>query len=92
MYRDLRFIIPFMAQFGLWLSGVVIPVNTFGRYGSVLFALNPFAGLVSGWRSALVGTPFDWPLLLGSLTLSPLLLLVGVAYFRSVERRFADIA
>ena len=91
MYRDLRFIIPFMAQFGLWLSGVVIPTSTFGRYAGV-FALNPFAGLVSGWRSALVGTPFDWTLLLGSLVLSPLLLLAGVAYFRSVERRFADIA
>ncbi len=91
LYRDLRFLIPFITQFGLWLSGVPFPPSIFGRWQS-LMALNPYAGIVSGWRSALVGEPWRPQLLVGSLILCPLLLLVGVWYFRRVERRFADIA
>lgn len=91
LYRDLKFLIPFMSQFGLWLSGVVFPTSIFGRY-ELLLAINPYAGIVSGWRSALVGAPWNWPLLAGSIILSPILLWVGVRYFRRVERRFADIA
>lgn len=91
LYRDLRFLIPFLSQFGLWLSGVVFPTSVFGKY-EVFLAINPYAGLVSGWRSALVGAPWNWPLLAGSIILSPILLWVSVRYFRRVERRFADIA
>ena len=91
LYRDLKFLIPFLSQFGLWLSGVVFPTSIFGRYESLL-AINPFAGIVSGWRSALAGEPWNWPLLAGSIVLSPLLLWFSVRYFRRVERRFADIA
>src|SRR5690606_27085081 len=50
LYRDLRFLIPFLSQFGLWLSGVVFPTSVFGKY-EVVLAINPYAGLVSGWRS-----------------------------------------
>ncbi len=91
LYRDLRFLIPFISQFGLWLSGVPFPISIVGKWQPLL-AVNPYAGIVSGWRSALVGTPWQWELLAGSLIISPLLLVVGIWYFRRVERRFADIA
>ena len=91
MYQDLRFLIPFFTQFGLWLSGVVYPTEILGRYEPIL-ALNPYAGVVSGWRSAVCGTPWQPWLILGSCLVSPIMLWVGVAYFRRVERRFADIA
>jgi lipopolysaccharide transport system permease protein len=91
LYRDLRFLIPTFTQFGLWLSGVVFPTSILGRYEWIL-AFNPFAGVVSGWRSAICGEPWQPILLLGSLVLSPIILWVGIAYFRRVERRFADIA
>ena len=91
MYRDLRFIIPFLTQFGLWLSAVVYPSGIFGRWEWVL-AFNPFAGVVSAWRSVVVGTPWQWDFIAGSVVGSVLLLIVGVRYFRGVERRFADVA
>ena len=91
LYRDLRFLIQFLSQFGLWLSGVAIPTSIFGKYEWVL-AFNPYAGLISAWRWCLVGTDLNIPMLIGSCVGSPLLLLVGVLYFRRVERRFADIA
>ena len=91
LYRDLRFLIPFISQFGLWLSAVPFPLKILGDWKPYL-ALNPFAGIVSGWRSALVAQPWEWELLAGSIVISPLLLVLGVWYFRRVERRFADIA
>ena len=91
LYRDLRFLIPFLTQFGLWLSAVVFPSSIFGRWEPLLL-LNPFAGIVAAWRSVVVGDPWKWDLLGGSVILSLALLWFGVRYFRSVERRFADIA
>jgi lipopolysaccharide transport system permease protein len=91
LYRDLRFLTPFIAQFGMWFSGVVLPPETFGRY-AWLFALNPFSGIVAGFRSAITGQSFLWPHLISSVVMSVALLLFGLFYFRRVERRFADIA
>lgn len=91
LYRDLRFLIPFMTQFGLWLSGVAFPTSIMGKYEWLLM-FNPYAGIISGWRSALIGMPWQPLLLLGSLVLTPLLLVIAVVSFRRVERRFADVA
>ena len=91
LYRDLRFIIPFITQFGLWLSGVVIPTDSFGRH-EVWFALNPFAGIIAGYRSAILGEPWKPLFLVTSVVMCSLLLAFGVFYFKRVERRFADIA
>ena len=98
LYRDLRFLIPFGVQFGLWISAVPFPMRLFldedGRGGVRywLFALNPVSGLVSGWRSAVTGTPWQPVHLTTAVVGSALLLLIGLFYFRRVERRFADIA
>ena len=89
-YRDLKFIVPFFGQFGLWLSAVIYPPETLGEYRWLL-AFNPLAGVISAFRSCIVGMPWDWPLLISSIVMCPLLLVVGVFYFKRVERNFADI-
>lgn len=91
LYRDLRFLIQFLSQFGLWLSGVVLPTSELGRYEWML-AYNPYAGIINAWRYCLVGSELRWDFVLGSVISCPILLVVGVFYFRRVERRFADIA
>jgi lipopolysaccharide transport system permease protein len=91
LYRDLRFLIPFIAQFGMWFSGVIIPLQTFKEH-AWLFAFNPYAGIVAAFRSAVTGEPFYWLHLSSSVVLSVGMLLFGLFYFRRVERRFADIA
>jgi len=92
LYRDIRFIIPFLTQFGLWLSGVIIPLDQVAGDYLWVAAINPYAGIVSAWRSAICGTPWQPELIAGSLILIPIMLVAGVAYFRRVERRFADIS
>jgi len=91
MYRDLKFVIPFFGQFGLWLSAVVVPPETLGSY-RVWLALNPLAGIISSFRTCIVGTPLDIPLVVSSVVFCPILFVLGVFYFKRVERRFADIA
>lgn len=113
MFRDLRFIIPFITQLGIWLTAVVYPQTIFtvpqkdtnGQiirdvHGNALLAadyrdwlaLNPFAGIVQGFRSAILGEPWQWTQLIGSIVLCGLLFVLGLFYFKRVERRFADIA
>jgi lipopolysaccharide transport system permease protein len=92
LYRDLRFIIPFIVQFGLWLSAVPFPLNLFGERTKMLFALNPLTGIISGFRSAITGQPWEWLHLGTSVVLSVALLTFGLFYFKRVERLFADIA
>jgi lipopolysaccharide transport system permease protein len=91
MYRDLRFLLPFITQIGIWLSAVVFPQAILNRYQNWL-ALNPLAGIISGWRSLVLGLPLNHWQLLGSCVMCPIILVVGLFYFRRVERRFADIA
>lgn len=94
LYRDLRFLIPFVVQFGLWLSAVPYPLGLVGEKSLAWYALalNPFTGIVAGFRSAVTGEPWPWLHLATSAGLSAALLVFGLFYFKRVERRFADIA
>ena len=92
LYRDLRFIIPFILQFGLWLSAVPYPLAMFGPRARALLALNPLTGIISGFRSAIAGQPWEWLHLSTSIVMCCGLFVFGVFYFKRVERLFADVA
>lgn len=96
LYRDLRFLIPFFVQFGLWLSAVPYPLSKFDSEGlqgwKLMFALNPLTGIIAGFRSAITGQPWEWVHLCSSIVLCSGLLVFGLFYFKRVERLFADIA
>jgi len=92
-YRDFRFVLPFIVQFGLYVSPVAFPSEVVPAKWRTLYALNPMVGVIDGFR---------WSLLGGHTALSPTglglsllvvvgLLVGGITYFRSVERRFADL-
>ncbi len=94
MYRDFRFLLPFMVQAWQYLSPVMYPVQLVPPKYQWLMALNPMCGIIDGFRSALLGQYQSWqPLNLFVSTLSSIALFVfGMYYFRKTERRFADIA
>nr|WP_256199943.1 ABC transporter permease [Verrucomicrobium spinosum] len=91
-YRDFRYIIPFIVQFGLFISPVGFRTSLIPEQWRLLYSLNPMVGVIDGFRwcfgdeSGLSTTGFFC-----SLATSGLLLIVGVRYFRRMERRFADI-
>jgi lipopolysaccharide transport system permease protein len=91
-YRDVRYVIPFMMQLWMFATPVVYPSSLVpGRY-RVLYGLNPMAGVVDGFRWAILGTRSPgWAPLGVSLLVVSAVLVGGLYYFRRVERSFADM-
>jgi len=90
-YRDVRYVLPFFIQMLLFVTPVIYPASIAGKY-SKLLALNPMTGVIKGIRAALFNNaPINW-LLIGISGLACILLVVvGVYYFKKVEKYFADI-
>lgn len=90
-YRDFRYVIPFLAQLWMFSSPVAYPMKMVDPEWRRVYALNPMAGIIDGFSSALLGQTIHWDTLLISLSTGLVMLLVGLRYFRSAEGRFADI-
>lgn len=90
-YRDVRYALPFFIQIMLFLTPVIYPASIAGKYSWVL-ALNPMTGVIQAARAALFGaTPINWMLIGISASVCFFALLIGIVYFKTVERYFADI-
>lgn len=91
-YRDVQYVVPFFVQIGLFLSGVAFATGTIHQPWRTILGLNPMAGVVAGFRWALLSNqPGPGPLLAVSIVVSLLVLVSGVVYFRRMERGFADV-
>jgi lipopolysaccharide transport system permease protein len=90
-YRDFRYVIPFLVQFWLFATPVIYPASLVPEKWRWLINLNPMAGLITGIRSSLLNLPLSWTDILISGTMSIGLFVIGIFYFKKMERRFADI-
>ncbi|NOU21648.1 MAG: ABC transporter permease, partial [Methyloglobulus sp.] len=92
-YRDFRFIVPFVVQFGLYVSPVGFSSTIVPEQWRLLYSLNPMVGVIDGFRWAILGqnTSMYWPGFLLSIGIVLCLLMSGIWYFRKTERTFADI-
>ena len=92
-YRDFRYIIPFIVQFGLYISPVGFSTSVVPEKWRLLYSLNPMVGVIDGFRWAILGgeSRLYWPGFLLSLALVILILTSGIWYFRKTEKTFADI-
>lgn len=92
-YRDFRYIVPFIVQFGLYVSPVGFSSSVVPGKWRVLYSLNPMVGVIDGFRWAILGgdVKIFWPGFLISLALVGVMLCTGIWYFRRMERTFADV-
>jgi lipopolysaccharide transport system permease protein len=90
-YRDFRYALPFLVQIWMYVTPVIYPVTIIPDRWRWVILLNPMAGIVDAYRSAILGKPFEWGSLAISLGVATLMFLIGLAYFRRTERYFADI-
>jgi lipopolysaccharide transport system permease protein len=91
-YRDVRYTIPFLTQFWLFLTPVAYPSTLVPVSWRALYGLNPMAGVVEGFRWALLGkTEGPGALLAVSVTIVVLVLVGGLYYFQRMEQTFADV-
>ena len=92
-YRDFRYVVPFLVQFGLYVSPVGFSSSIVPEQWRLLYALNPMAGVIEGFRWAITGKEslIYWPGYLLSLVLISGILISGFWWFRRMERSFADV-
>jgi lipopolysaccharide transport system permease protein len=96
-YRDFRYVIPFLIQFGLYATPVGFSSSVIreklGEKLFLLYSLNPMVGVIDGFRWAILGSgsPIDPASFCTSLVVTFLFLIVGIQYFRRTEKSFADI-
>lgn len=92
-YRDFRYVIPFILQFGLYLSPVGFSSTIVPQSWRFWYSLNPMVGVIDGFRWSVLGgeSQLYWPGFLASLAVTALLLWLGLAYFRRTEKSFADL-
>lgn len=92
-YRDFRYIIPFVVQFGLYISPVGFSSAIVPEQWRWLYSLNPMVGVIDGFRWAILGgtNQLYWPGMSLSLALVLAIAVTGVVYFRKMEKRFADV-
>ncbi len=92
-YRDFRYIVPFIVQFGLYVSPVGFSSTVVPEKWRFLYSLNPMVGVIDGFRWAILGgdTKLYWSGFLLSMALVAFLVISGIWYFRKMERTFADV-
>jgi lipopolysaccharide transport system permease protein len=92
-YRDFQHIVPFIVQFGLYISPVGFTSSIIPEKWRLLYSLNPMVGVIDGFRWAILGggTQIYWPGFLLSSALTLLILMSGFRYFRKTERVLADV-
>jgi len=92
-YRDFRYIVPFIVQFGLYISPVGFSSSIVPEQWRLLYSLNPMVGVIDGFRWAILGgeSNFYVPGFILSLVLVIISLFGGIWYFRNMERTFADV-
>lgn len=92
-YRDFRFIVPFVVQFGLYISPVGFQSGVVPEQWRWVYSINPMVGVIDGFRWAVLGGEHAiyWPGLLMSVVLVIVLIYSGIWFFRKTEKTFADI-
>lgn len=92
-YRDFRFIVPFIVQFGLYISPVGFSSAVVPAEWRLVYSLNPMVGVIDGFRWAILRSsePLYIPGVLVSLAVTAVVLVTGIWHFRRTERSFADV-
>jgi lipopolysaccharide transport system permease protein len=91
-YRDVRYVMPFVIQIWLFVTPVAYPASMVPERWRLLYALNPMASVVEGFRNSLLGTPAPGAMVAVAVVVVATALVAGTAYFRSVEGSIVDLA
>ena len=91
-YRDFRYVVPFIVQFGLYISPVGFSSSVIPGQWRLLYSLNPMVGVIDGFRWSILGnTQIYLPGFILSMVLVGGVFITGLMYFRKTEKTFADV-
>jgi lipopolysaccharide transport system permease protein len=90
-YRDVKYAVPFFTQMLLFLTPVLYPIEHVPGKLRFMLSLNPMAGMVEGFRYALLGSPVSWNLMASSAVGTIVMFVIGLFFIRRMEITFADV-
>jgi lipopolysaccharide transport system permease protein len=90
-YRDVQHAIPFVVQIWMFLTPVIYSVTAIPLRFRWVISVNPMTGIISAYRAAILGEAIPWDQLGVSLGIAVVLFTLGLAFFRSMDRKFADV-
>src|SRR6267142_3022922 len=91
-FRDVRYVVPFLTQFWMFATPIAYPSSLLHGQWRTIYGLNPMAGVVEGFRWALLDTNTKPGPIIAASSLAALVILVsGAFYFRRMEKTFADL-
>jgi lipopolysaccharide transport system permease protein len=92
-YRDFRYVVPFIVQMGLFVSPIAFTTSDLPERWRGLYALNPMVGIIDGFRWSILGdrVSLDARAVVTAAAVTGVFIVIGVWYFRRMERRFADV-
>jgi lipopolysaccharide transport system permease protein len=90
-YRDFRYVIPFLVQFGLYFSPVGFTSSVVPQKWRLLYSLNPLVGIIDAFRWSVLRNAIYWPGVGMSVVVVTVLLWLGIRQFRKLEKSFADL-
>ena len=91
IYRDINYILPFITQLWLYITPVAYSNTLIPEQWQFVYAMNPMAGVVQGFRWVLLGTDAPGNLIWVSVGVAVIVLVTGLFYFKRMERQFADL-
>jgi lipopolysaccharide transport system permease protein len=90
-YRDVKYILPFLTQIWMFASPVVYPGYALKGTAGFIYSLNPMAGVINGFRWALLNGPPPSGTMLPSVLVTAILLISGLYFFKHMDKTFADV-
>lgn len=90
-YRDIKYVVPFFTQMAFFLTPIVYSLENAPPKLKMILSLNPMSGMIEGMRFAMLGSPVSWTVVWTSMISSLILFIVGLFYFRRMERTFSDV-
>ena len=91
LYRDVRFVVPFLLQFWMFASPVVYPASKVPEAWQFVYGLNPMVTVIEGFRWTMLGTQLSLPMAAASVLVAVAAVAGGLVYFRRMEGMFADV-
>ena len=91
LFRDIKYLISFALQLWIYATPVIYPSSVAGQFKWIV-ALNPMSGLIEAHRAMILGhQAIPWGALSFSIVSTVIIFVTGLVYFRSIEKRFADV-
>jgi lipopolysaccharide transport system permease protein len=90
-YRDVKYVIPFVVQLGIFVTPIIYPASMVPDNWRLVASLNPLTGIIETFRSAVMpGRPMEWELLVCSIIMTGMIVIVSELYFTKIEKYIGD--